>query len=202
MIAIALSNTFSTKGVAIGFRIAILATSVFILFYIYQDILALTGLEDESIADPLISHRAQELSKATSGIDLVNYSIPEKLFAFWFRPLFFDAPGMLGYIVSFENLFYLVFFARLLQPKGIRFLWSGDAIVKTCLLTFGGVSFALAQISGNLGLAMRQKSQVMILMLFVILKFMDEQRIAQIRTAVARRKVQERIKMQLSGVKT
>jgi hypothetical protein len=202
MIAIALSYTFSTKGVAIGFRIAILATSVFILFYIYQDILALTGLEDESIADPLISHRAQELSKATSGIDLVNYSIPEKLFAFWFRPLFFDAPGMLGYIVSFENLFYLVFFARLLQPKGIRFLWSGDAIVKTCLLTFGGVSFALAQISGNLGLAMRQKSQVMILMLFVILKFMDEQRIAQIRTAVARRKVQERIKMQLSGVKT
>jgi hypothetical protein len=202
MIAIALSYTFSTKGVAIGFRIAILATSVVILFCIYQDILALTGLEDESIADPLISHRAQELSKATSGIDLVNYSIPEKLFAFWFRPLFFDAPGMLGYIVSFENLFYLVFFARLLQPKGIRFLWSGDAIVKTCLLTFGGVSFALAQISGNLGLPMRQKSQVMILMLFVILKFMDEQRIAQIRMAVARRKVQERIKMQLSGVKT
>ena len=200
MIGIALGYTFSTKGVAIGYRIAILGAAVFALFFIYQDVLQMTGLEDESISDPLISHRAQELSKATSGIDLVNYSIPEKLFAFWFRPLFFDAPGILGYIVSFENLFYLIFFAQLLRPSGIQFLWSSDAIVKTCFLTFFGVSFALAQVSGNLGLAMRQKSQVMILMLFVILKFMDEQRIARIRTAIAKKRVQERIKMQLSKI--
>lgn len=189
LVAIAIGYTFSTKGVAIGYRIVTLVIAGFIIAFIYQDILTLTGLEDDSIVDPLISHRAQELTKATSGIDIVNYSFPEKLFAFWFRPLFFDAPGILGYIVSFENLFYLFFFLRLLTPSGISFLITTDSITKTCLLTFLGVSFALAQISGNLGLAMRQKSQVMILMLFVILKYMDGRQLDKIKKMVQRRKL-------------
>lgn len=178
LIAIAIGYTFSTRGVAPVVRVMILGASVFLLYFIYEDILTLTGLEEDSIFDPLISHRASELGKATSGIDIASYNIWEKLFAFWFRPLFIDSPGTLGLIVSFENLFYLIFFARLLTPSGVRYLWSADAIIKTCFLTFIGVSFALAQISGNLGIAMRQKSQVMILMLFVILKFMDNNNIA------------------------
>lgn len=199
LVAIALSYTFSTRGVSIGYRIAILLAAAVLLNYIYTDILTLTGLDDESMLDPLISHRASELAKATSGIDITNYSIPEKLFAFWFRPLFFDAPGILGYIVSFENLFYLIFFIRLLTPSGFRFILSTDAITKTGLLTFMGVSFALAQISGNLGLAMRQKSQVMILMLFVILKYMDDQRVVELKRIFARKKKAEsRLKTQLA----
>jgi hypothetical protein len=177
LIAIAVGYIFSTKGVAVGYRVIILTFAAFLLYYIYDDILQLTGLEDESIMDSTISHRASDLSKATSGIDITSYNAFEKIFAFWFRPLFFDAPGILGFIVSFENLFYLFFFLNLFRPKAILFLWKSDAIVKTCFLTFIGVSFALAQISGNLGLAMRQKSQVMILMLFVILKFLDEQKL-------------------------
>lgn len=197
LVAIALAYTFSTKGVAIGYRILILVTAMFLLLYIYEDIISLTGLEDESILDPLISHRASELAKATSGIDITSYSIPEKMFAFWFRPLFFDAPGALGYFVSFENLFYLYFFFRLFRPSGVIFLLRSDAIVKTCLLTFIGVSFALAQISGNLGLAMRQKSQVMILMLFVILKFMDEQKIWKLQRMIARKKASTQLTVEI-----
>jgi hypothetical protein len=194
LIAIGLGYTFSTKGVAITYRVLILMVAAVMLYFIYDDILKLTGLEDDSIMDPMISHRATELAKATSGIDIANYSIPEKLFAFWFRPLFFDAPGILGYIVSFENLFYLIFFARLLRPAGLQFLVTCDALAKTCLFTFIGVSFALAQISGNLGLAMRQKSQVMILMLFVILKFTDEQNVARIMLVRKRKEIMERLK--------
>lgn len=193
LIAVTLGYTFSTKGVALGYRLIILIGAVFLLYNIYEDVLLLTGLEDESITDPLFSHRASELSKATSGIDIVNYSIPEKLFAFWFRPLFFDVSGILGFIVSFENLFYLFFFLRLFRPSALRFLITSDAIVKTCLMTFFGVSFALAQISGNLGLAMRQKSQVMILMLFVIVKFMDEKRITHARNILSRKRMREKL---------
>lgn len=183
LIAIALSYTFSSKGVGTGYRIAILIAAGFLLFFIYDDILKFTGLEDESMFDPFISHRATELTKATSGIDITSYSIPEKLFAFWFRPLFFDAPGILGIIVSFENLFYLFFFGQLIRKGALRYLLASDAIVKTCLLTFLGISFALAQISGNLGLAMRQKSQVMLLMLFVIVRFLDEKKVARVKKA-------------------
>jgi hypothetical protein len=187
LIAITIGYTFSTRGVAVGYRLLILLGTVFLLYFIYEDILKFTGLEDDSMLDPMISHRARELAKATSGIDLTSYSVPEKLFAFWFRPYFFDAPGALGYIVSFENLFYLIFFARLFTLKGFRYLFSADAITKTCLFTFLGVSFALAQISGNLGLAMRQKSQVMFLMLFVILKFMDNQKLLEWKRAIRRK---------------
>jgi hypothetical protein len=186
LIAIGLGYTFSTKGVSPIYRILILAAAAFILYYIYEDILKITGLEDDSLFESDFSERANRLTNATSGIDIASYSLPEKMFAFWFRPLFFDAPGLLGIIVSFENVFYLLVFAYLLQPKAIGYLFRADALTKTCLLTFLGVSFALAQISGNLGLAMRQKSQVMILMLFVILKFLDEQKILQVRSKLSR----------------
>lgn len=194
LIAIALGYTFSTRGVAFGYRILILLAAGFLLYYIYADVLKLTGLEDDFLLDPLISHRAEELTKATSGIDITNYSIVEKLFAFWFRPLFFDAPGALGIIVSFENLFYLYFFVRLFQPRVIVYFWRADALVKTSLLTFVGVSFALAQITGNLGLAIRQKSQVMILMLFVILKFLDEQKEIELKNFLLRKKARAQMK--------
>jgi hypothetical protein len=53
---------------------------------------------------------------------------------------------------------------------------SGKSLVKTAFFSFLTTAIALSQISGNLGLAMRQKSQVMILFMFVILKFLDEQK--------------------------
>jgi hypothetical protein len=199
LIAIAVGYTFSTRGVSPFYRIAMLIVAGFVLNYIYQDILTITGLDDESIFASDFSERADRLTNATSGIDIANYSLPEKMFAFWFRPLFFDAPGILGIIVSFENLFYLIIFGYLLQPKALGYLFRADAINKTCLLTFLGVSFALAQISGNLGLAMRQKSQVMILMLFVILKFLDDQRLVELKRIFARKKKTEsRLKTELT----
>ncbi len=202
LIAIAIAYTFSTKGVLPVYRIIILLAAGITLYYIYDDILTITGLEDESIFEDAFSERADRLTNATSGIDIANYNLAEKMFAFWFRPLFFDAPGFLGLVVSFENLFYLYIFGSLIRPKAIVYLFRADAITKTCLFTFLGVSFALAQISGNLGLAMRQKSQAMILMLFVILKFMDEQRIVQLRRVALRKKIQTRMKPQVSTGKT
>jgi hypothetical protein len=116
----------------------------------------------------------------------------EKLFTFLYRPLFFDAPGMLGLFVSIENVIYIYLTLKLFRADFFKFLWASDSMVKTALISFITVSLVLAQISGNLGLAIRQKSQVMILLMFVILKFMDEQNIAVIRRRifVAKRKQQ------------
>ncbi len=188
LIAATLGYTFSVRGVSVVYRIAILSISVFLLYYVYEDIVKLTGLEDESIFEDNISHRTVDLAKATSGIDIMNYSIPEKLFAFWFRPLFFDAPGFLGLIVSFENLVYLLVFISGLRLSYLKYLIRADAITKTALFAFLGVSFALAQISGNLGLAIRQKSQVMILIFFVVMKFMDQKALQQSYTRWLQRK--------------
>jgi len=178
MLASAWGFIFSTKGISWALRFLVILVSIGAFWYIKEDVLALTGIsEDEIFQDSTtLSHRAFELSKSGSGVDLTNYSFVMKVFTFWFRPLFVDAPGMLGIFVSFENLFYLVIFSKLLRWDFISFFKQSDHVVKASVLTFLGVSFALAQVSGNLGIAMRQKSQVMILMMFVILKFLDEQR--------------------------
>lgn len=185
LVSTAIGLIFSTKGVGIPLRVVFLAGAVLAFFYIYQDVLNMVGIEQsEALTEGLnLGHRARELTKATSGIDITNYSLPEQIFAFLFRPLFFDAPGILGIIVSFENVFYLVMTFRILNFKALQFLVSGSVLVKSAFLSFITISIALAQIAGNLGLAMRQKSQVMILLLFVIIMYLDRKKMEAYRQA-------------------
>jgi len=67
------------------------------------------------------SKRSEDLSSATSGVNMTGYSFPEKIFTFWFRPLFLDAPGILGVIVSVENLIYLLLFGKILKLNFFKF---------------------------------------------------------------------------------
>jgi hypothetical protein len=184
---------FSKRGISFAIRLLVVVVSIAVVYYIREDVLALTGISEEDLFDDAttLTERANRLTRATSGVDISNYSFPMKVFTFWFRPLFIDAPGLLGMIVSVENLFYLLIFSKLVRWDFIAFFRNSDMVVKTSLITFLGVSFALAQISGNLGLAMRQKSQVMILMMFVILKFLDEQRHWQEERAAKEKKMKE-----------
>lgn len=176
LVSAALGFMFSTRGVSMTWRIIFLFGAIVAFFYIYKDVLTLVKIDEEQfLTNGLdLSSRAFELSKAGSGVDISSYSLPMQLFTFLYRPLFFDAPGVLGIIVSFENLFYLIltimFFSKW---SSFNFLITSNSLVKTAFVTFFTTSIALAQVSGNLGLAMRQKSQVIILMLFVILSYLD-----------------------------
>jgi hypothetical protein len=171
---------FSSKGVSMALRIMFLAGASIAFFFIYKDVLSMVGIdEEEFVTQGLdLSHRAKELTKASSGVDISQYSLPMQVFTFLYRPLFVDAPGFLGIIVSFENVFYLLISLKLVgNLKGLKFLVTGNFLAKTAFLSFITVSIALAQISGNLGLAMRQKSQVMILVLFVVMAFLDQEKL-------------------------
>jgi hypothetical protein len=83
-----------------------------------------------------------------------------KMFTFWFRPLFFDGMGALGIIVSFENLLYIYMFVMVIK-EGILSWGQWNGWFRICLFIFLFGSFALAQVTGNLGIAMRQKAQFM-----------------------------------------
>jgi hypothetical protein len=170
--------TFSSKGLGWGLKIIMIVIASVTLGFIYQDVLNLVGLESETILTEGLdmSHRASELSKATSGLKINNMSLPMQVFTFLFRPLFFDAPGLLGLIVSFENVFLLTITLLFIFKGGIPYIINGDFAIKTAFFSFMTVSIALAQISGNLGIAIRQKSQVMILFLFVIIQLYDNKK--------------------------
>jgi hypothetical protein len=179
---------FTTKGVSLTFRILFLAGVGVALYFIYRDVLTLVGIdEDQVLSQGLdLTHRATDLTKSTSGVDITNYSLPMQIFTFLYRPLFFDAPGLLGLIVSFENVFYVLISLKLLNLAAVRFLITSNFLIKTALFSFLTITIALAQIAGNLGLAMRQKSQVMILFLFVVISFLDNQKLIEYRQAMWR----------------
>jgi len=170
--------TFSTKGLGYSVKFIMIAIATVALGFIYQDVLQMVGLETETIFTEGLNmdNRASELAKATSGLDITTMSLPLQVFTFLFRPLFFDAPGMLGIIVSFENVFLLGITLAFIFKGGILYIIKGDFAVKTAFFSFITVSVALAQISGNLGIAIRQKSQVMMLFLFVILQLYDDKK--------------------------
>ena len=174
-----LGFVFTTKGVSFFVKILFLSIALTSFFFIYQNVLVAVGIkEEELLTEGLgLSHRAVELTKATSGVDIASYSLPFQIFTFLYRPLFIDAPGLLGIIVSFENVFYLMMTIRLFNPRFIQFIITSNFLVKAAAMSFVMISVALAQISGNLGLAIRQKSQVMMLFLFVVVCFLDSQKL-------------------------
>jgi hypothetical protein len=178
LVSSAIGFLFTTKGISIPLKITFLSGVGIAFYFIYSDVLRLVGIdESEFVSQGLdLTHRATELTKATSGVEITSYSLPFQLFTFLYRPLFVDGPGVLGIIVSFENVFYLVITLRILTFAGIRYLIRSNFLVKTAMVSFLTVSIALAQISGNLGLAIRQKSQVMLLFMFVIISFLDDRK--------------------------
>ena len=95
------------------------------LMLVQDTILGMAGLnESENLVEgfeDFSEDRSTALSEHSgSGVAMANYPLPLKLFTFWFRPLFLDAPGFLGLIVSFENLIYLLLFFKILNKRFIK----------------------------------------------------------------------------------
>lgn len=179
LLSSAIGFMFSSRGIKMAWRMLFLVGATVAFFFIYKDVLTLVGIDEEApVQQGLnLTHRATELSKATSGVDITGYGLPMQVFTFLYRPLFFDAPGLLGIIVSFENVLYLMITLLMFSKlKAFRFLLTSNYMVKGAFMSFITISVALAQVSGNLGLAIRQKSQVMLLFLFVVVSFLDDQR--------------------------
>jgi len=150
------------------------------LVLVQDQILGVMGLQDsENLIEDFqaaSSKNAGDLSRAGSGVDMSNYPLPLKLFTFWFRPLFIDAPNILGIITSFENLIYLLLFIKIIKRDFIKFIMNSPALVKMSLVIFLMASFAMTFVMSNLGIIMRQKSMVMYFIFFVIYYYLAQKK--------------------------
>ncbi|AVR46896.1 hypothetical protein C7S20_17415 [Christiangramia fulva] len=154
--------------------------------YIAQDkILGVMGLQNsEDIVtdfEQAAEKNAEDLSKAGSGVDMSSYPLPLKLFTFWFRPLFIDAPNFLGIITSVENLLYLLLFVKILKKDFIKFLRKSPSMVKMSFVIFLSASVAMTFVMSNLGIIMRQKTMVMYYLFFVIYYYLAEKKFIRIK---------------------
>ncbi len=161
IVSVMLGVVLTSSGIKPFLRWAIFLLATMVFIYISDDVLKFADTESfDILSSSTISHRASELSKATTGVNIQDYGIFMKMFTFWFRPLFFEGQGALGVIVSFENLVYIYMFIIVIK-EGI-FTWADwNGWFRICLFIFLFGSFVLAQVTGNLGIAMRQKAQFM-----------------------------------------
>jgi uncharacterized membrane protein (Fun14 family) len=150
------------------------------LFLLQEQILAVVNLNNSQnlIADfiQFTSNRSEALGSAGSGVNMAGYSLPEKIFTFWFRPLFFDAPGILGVIVSIENAIYLLLFLKIFRLNFFKFIKNAPVNVKMSLVLFLMTSFAMTFVMSNLGIIIRQKSMIMYFLFFVIYYFLAHEK--------------------------
>lgn len=152
------------------------------LFLVQDQILAVVNLNgSENLIGDFVEFtttRSASLDRGGSGVHMAGYSLPEKMFTFWFRPLFFDSPSILGLIVSAENLIYLLLFLKLFKRNFFKFIKSAPVNVKMSLVMFLTTSFAMTFVMSNLGIIIRQKSMIMYFLFFVIYYFLAFERTA------------------------
>jgi hypothetical protein len=163
---------FTLKGIKWYYKTGLILIAVVVGTSILGDMSKYTGSNSLDLSSSAkFQKRAVSNSTATSGVDIANYNQAQKLFTFWYRPLFVDAPGFLGIVVSFENMLYVFFTINIIR-YGLRNWkkWNGWFRISLFIFIYG--SFALAQIAGNLGIAMRQKAQIMPLFFIVYCKSM------------------------------
>ncbi len=152
---------FTRIGIKPIFKWLFIVLSAGVFIYISGDVLRFADSDSIDVtSSSSISHRASQLSSANSGVDIQNYNLLYKIFTFWFRPLFFDGLGAMGFICSFENLLCLILFIIAIK-EGFKNWSKWNGLFKIFVFAFLIGSFILCQVTGNLGIAMRQKVQFM-----------------------------------------
>jgi len=144
--------------------------------FVYEDLLNFLGYDPNNVLQSFEEEtalNAQRLQAAGSAVDMMNYSLPMKLFTFWFRPLFIDSPNAIGLAVSMENALYIYMFSKIFKKSFIDYMRIAPAMVKMSAVVFISISISMTFVMSNLGIIIRQKSQIMYYMLFVIVAFMD-----------------------------
>jgi len=138
-------------------------------FPFLSDFLGVNSLDVESSTDFVQRWQSRNLEGGSS-VDISDYSFPFQVFTYLYRPLFFDANGFLGIVVSVENLLLLAI-TLLCAPSLIRALsMERDRFFLRFNLLFWGMTTAiLASTTTNLGNAIRQKIMVLPSLLTLLL---------------------------------
>lgn len=152
--------------------------------YVYSDLITYLGYDPNNLVESFEEESALNrgrLQSSGSGVDMGSYSMAMKLFTFWFRPLFIDSPNLLGIAISFENALYIYMFSKIVRKDFLTYIKVAPAMVKMSAVVFISISISMTFVMSNLGIIIRQKSQIMYFMLFVVVAFMDWQKTTRIK---------------------
>jgi len=169
------------EKLGIGTRVIVVLASIAFLYGASSTILGSVEIDQnsENVVEDFqdyASAQSDRLETSKSGVAMQSYSLPFKLFTFWFRPLFVDSPSTLGLFSSAENLVYLLLFYNIFNMRFIAFIIKAPYMVKMSAITFLVASYAMTFVMSNLGIIMRQKTMVMYFGFFVVYYFLAEEK--------------------------
>jgi hypothetical protein len=160
-----------SSNVAVYKKGFILFIGLLILIPLLSTVLEFVNLEslDTNTIEEFSTTKADNLSEDSgSAIDLSSYPFPLKLLTFLYRPLFFDAPNVLGLVVSLENTFYILLTLSLFKKSFFTKIKNANFFIKGSFYFFIISACALSLILGNLGIIIREKTMILVPFFIVI----------------------------------
>ena len=153
-------------------KILVLALVIFTLFSAKSFVLEYAGLGKANNVRMLyefVTYRQSLNLEGGSSVNISNYSVPMKLFTYLFRPLLVDAKNPLMFIISFENLFYIILFSSIFSLGFWHFLFKNfNFYLRFNLFYFLITLLVMANTTTNLGIAVRQKTMIMFSLITII----------------------------------
>lgn len=187
MIGMGVSFMLGREKIPLYQKVLTVIGGIVVSVLIYDKLLDYLRLSEDNVWESFVdqaSFTALQLRSAGSAVDMGDYNLIMKLFTFWFRPLFFDAPNVLGIFVSLENLLYLFFFGKILHRDFFRYIKQAPAVVKMSAVVFISISISMTYVMSNLGIIIRQKSMIMYFMFFLIVAFLDWKQSEKVRKRI------------------
>jgi len=136
-----------------------------------QESLRIAELNPDTIGD-FIASKQEYGMRSADGAALTSLPLPLKILSLLFRPLFFDAGGAFGLIVSFENLALLTIMTTIvIRWRDVAQLFKAVSYMRYCLIFSTTLIILLSLVTYNVGLGLRQKYMAMpaILLMFITL---------------------------------
>jgi hypothetical protein len=144
------------------------------------DFVGLEVIDAEALSDYVERRQGYNLGHGSS-VNISEYPFPLQFFTFLYRPLFLDADGPLGLLVSVENTIFL-FLSLWTLPRAFKGFW--NAKLSTGHLRLNAVFWFLsvsvmAMTTSNLGIAIRLKAMVMPSLIFIILSALSFPKVSE-----------------------
>lgn len=144
-------GVIALAGVAVGVFIAPLALG-------YVGLATDASIDD--VADIVEKRQGYNLGGGAS-VDIQSMSLPMQMITYMFRPLFIDADGAFGLIVSAENVILIGLFIMFI-PSAIKCVIALPSLPGRFCAIYLVVGLAvLASTTSNMGIAIRQKTMLL-----------------------------------------
>ncbi len=158
-------------------RATLVAISVPAAAYTLIGALAYVGLGDNFSAAAIteyVEQRQEYNIEGQFGIEISELSVPMRMFTYLYRPLFFDAQGLVGVAFSIENVVllgitFIGLFAMINQRRSNLPRYTFWFMLSYVVLSW----IILSNTTANLGIALRQKWMFLPMLQIIFLSYLS-----------------------------